>query len=101
MFRSKLYSALLVATSLLLATQAHADLSLNDRDWAAEARATAAAAGFWEQANLIEQLLRDGKPAEARDLLASMQTRMQALQQRVDALTQTAHTGTIRPATSW
>ncbi len=99
MFRSKLFSALLVSTSLLLASTAHAELMLGDRDWAGEARAAASAAGFWEQADRVEQLLRDGKPGEARELLASMQTRMQALQQRMDALTKTAETGANRPAT--
>jgi hypothetical protein len=84
----------------LVATHANADLALNDRDWASEARA-AASVGFWEQANQVEELLRDGKPGEARELLASMQTRMQALQQRVDALAKTAQTGTIRPTASW
>ena len=69
MFRSKLFSALLVSASLLVATHANADLALNDRDWASEARA-AAQAGFWEQANQVEELLRDGKPGEARELLA-------------------------------
>jgi len=100
LFHSKLSRALLVSASLLIATQAHADLALNDRDWAGEAREMAAASGFWEQADQVEQLLQAGKPGEARELLASMQTRLQALQQRIEVVAKTAQTGTLRPA-SW
>lgn len=99
MLHSKFARALLISASLLLATQANADLALNDRDWAGEARAIAASTQFWEQADKVEQLLRAGKPGEARELLASMQARLQALQQRVDTVTKAAVTGTVRPAT--
>ncbi len=96
MFRSKLFCALLVGASVLVAAQAKADLSLKDRDWAGEALA----AGFWEQTDQVEQLVRAGKPDEARELLASMQARLKALQQRVEVLAKTAEAGPIRSA-SW
>ncbi len=96
---SKFARTLLISASLLLATQANADLSLNDRDWASEARAIAVTTQFWEQADKVEQLLRAGKPGEARELLASMQARLQALHQRVDTVTKAAVTGKVQPAT--
>jgi hypothetical protein len=42
----------------------------------------------WEQADLIDKLLREGKPTEAaKDLLASMQKTLNELRRHVEVLT--------------
>jgi hypothetical protein len=112
LFRSKVLAALVVCLSFAFASQARADLSLTERDFGNGVSAAAATAGFlqvWEQADLIEQLLRAGKsPEAAKELLDSMQTQLDALQQRIGLLSRTAATRLprdpeivpIRPA-SW
>ena len=104
MFRSKFLAALTVCLSLIVIPQAKADLCLADRDFSNEALAAAATVGFlkiWEQADLIERLLDSGKSTgAAKDLLAAMQTHLDALQNRVDRLAKTAETGPVRRA-SW
>ena len=105
MFRSKCLAALIVCLSLTVIPQAKADLCLAERDFSNEALAAAATVGFlkiWEQADLIEKLLDSGKSTEtARELLASMQNHLDALQYRVERLSKTAETtGSVRRA-SW
>jgi hypothetical protein len=100
----KILAALIVCLSLAAMPQARADLVLADRDFSNEALAAAATVGFlkiWEQADLIERMLDSGKSTEtAKELLASMQTHLEALQQRVERLSRTAETGPVRRA-SW
>ncbi len=97
-------AALVLCCSVVFASQAKADLCLDERDFGNGVSAAAATAGFlqvWEQADLIDELLRSGKSTkEAKELLASIQTHLDALQQRIDLLSKASQTVPVRPA-SW